>query len=79
MSAGVVPVVTSIPSFRAIAGDDACWAPGDADDCSRALVRACSGDLQARRRAVRERFARVLSWEAIGARTVNEYRALAPA
>ena len=79
MSAGVVPVVTSIPSFRAIAGDDACWTPGDADDCSRALVRACSGDLSARRAAVRERFTRLLSWEAIGARTVNEYRALAPA
>jgi glycosyltransferase involved in cell wall biosynthesis len=80
MSAGVIPVVTSIPSFRAIAGTEyACWAPGDADDFSRALIRICSGDLGAQQAAVKERFARALSWDAIGATTVNEYRALASA
>ena len=80
MSAGVVPVVTSIPSFRAIAGPDhASWSPGDADDFARALMRTCSGDLAAQRSAVKERFARVLSWDAIGAKTVSEYRALTTA
>ncbi len=39
MSAGVVPVVTDIPSFRAIVGDDRSrWAPGDAADCARVLL-----------------------------------------
>ncbi len=80
MSAGVVPVVTSIPSFRAIAGaEHARWAPGDADDFARALLETCRGDLRAQRVAVKDRFARVLSWDAIGARTVSEYRALTPA
>jgi glycosyltransferase involved in cell wall biosynthesis len=80
MSAGVVPVVTNIPSFRAIAGPEhARWAPGDADDFARALIETCRGDLGSRRIAVEERFARVLSWDAIGARTVSEYRSLVPA
>ncbi len=77
MSAGVVPVVTNIPSFRAIAGEDyARWTPGDADDFARALIHACSADLGPQKKAVKERFDRVLSWEAIGARTVAEYNAL---
>ena len=77
MSAGVVPVVTNIPSFRAIAGDErARWTPGDADDCARLLLQTCAADLGAQRAAVKERFNRVLSWEAIGARTVAEYEAL---
>ena len=77
MSAGVIPIVTSIPSFRAIAGSDyACWAPGDPDDFSRALLRVCSSDLSAHKVVVKERFATALSWDAIGARTVSEYRAL---
>ncbi len=48
MSAGVVPVVTDIPSFRAIAGDTgARWTPGDAADFARVLVEVCSTDLDA--------------------------------
>jgi glycosyltransferase involved in cell wall biosynthesis len=78
MSAGVVPVVTDIPTFRAITGDDrARWAPGDAGDFARVLIETCSADLGAQRAAVKERFNRVLSWDAIGARTVAEYQALA--
>ena len=39
MSAGVVPVVTDIPSFRAIAGDcGARWPPGDAGAFADALL-----------------------------------------
>lgn len=77
MSAGLVPVVTDIPSFRAIAGDGrARWAPGDADDFARVLIEACGADLEAQRAAVKARFNRALSWEAIGARTVAEYGAL---
>jgi glycosyltransferase involved in cell wall biosynthesis len=79
MSAGVVPVVTNIPSFRAIAGDERPrWTPGDADDFARVLLETCAADLDRLRAAAKARFNSVLSWEAIGARTVAEYRALAP-
>ncbi len=77
MSAGVVPVVTNIPSFRAIAGDaGARWAPGDAEDFARVLVQTCAANLDAQKSAAKDRFNRVLNWEAIGARTVAEYGAL---
>ena len=77
MSAGVVPVVTNIPSFRVIAGDaHAQWTPGDADGLATALVQTAAAGLDAQQAAVKDRFKRLLSWEAIGARTVSEYRAL---
>ena len=77
MAAGVVPVVTDIPSFRAIAGD--CgqrWQPGEPAQLAEALQRALSSDLAAERQRVRTRFERDLSWDAIGRRTVGEYRTL---
>ena len=77
MSASVVPVVTNIPSFRAIAGiDRARWAPGDADWFANELVSTCAGDLDQQKAATKARFDQALSWNAIGARTVSEYRAL---
>ena len=77
MSVGVVPVVTNIPSFRAITGDGrARWAAGDAVELARMLVETCSANLDAQKIAVKERFNRVLSWDAIGARTIAEYGAL---
>jgi glycosyltransferase involved in cell wall biosynthesis len=80
MSAGVVPVVTNIPSFRAIAGDTGGhWTPGDADDFARVLTAVCSADLDAQKEAAKARFDRVLSWEAIGHRTIAEYRTIARA
>jgi len=77
MSAGVVPVVTDIPSFRSIAGD--CgrrWAVGNAEALSSALVQVGRRDLVAERAAVRERFNHVLRWDAIATRTVAEYQAI---
>lgn len=77
MSAGVVPIVTDIPSFRSIAGD--CgrrWAVGSGEALSSALVQVANGDLSADRAAVKERFNRVLRWDAIAERTVAEYRAI---
>ena len=80
MSAGVVPVVTDIPSFRAIAGDaGARWTPGDADAFARVLVAVCSADLDVQKAAAKARFDRFLSWEAIGRCTVAEYSAIARA
>jgi glycosyltransferase involved in cell wall biosynthesis len=79
IAAGVVPVVTDIPSFRSIAGDcGARWQAADAQQFADALVRVGAGDLDAQKAAARERFANVLSWAAIGRRTVNEYHAIRP-
>jgi glycosyltransferase involved in cell wall biosynthesis len=78
MSKGVVPIVTNIPSFRAISGETgARWTPGDAEHFAHVLVAACSGDLDAQKAAARTRFDQVLSWKAIGDRTVAEYSTLA--
>jgi glycosyltransferase involved in cell wall biosynthesis len=78
LSAGVVPVVTNIPSFRSIAGDiGGRWTPGDAEEFARVLLRVCASDLRAQREAAAARFDQVLSWDAIGKHTVAEYSALA--
>jgi glycosyltransferase involved in cell wall biosynthesis len=77
MSAGVVPVVTDIPSFRAIAGDTgARWTPGDAEDFARALAAVCAADLDGQKEAAKARFDHFLGWDAIGRRTVAEYSAI---
>lgn len=75
MACGLVPVVTGIPSFRTIAGAAGVfWPAGNAAAFSAALLDACSRDLEPQREKVRRQFADVLSWEAIGARTVTIYR-----
>jgi glycosyltransferase involved in cell wall biosynthesis len=77
IAAGVVPVVTDIPSFRAIAGD--CgqrWQPGEPQQFADALQRVLASDVPSERQRARARFARDLSWDAIGRRTVDEYRRL---
>ena len=77
LSAGLVPVVTDIPPFRAIAGPcGARWAPGDAAALASALRDVCSRDLTAAREQARERFARMLQWDAIAAATLTAYREL---
>lgn len=75
MSAGVVPVVTDIPSFRVIAGEcGARFPPGDADAFAAALLNTAAADLAPMRAATKARFDRELSWHAIASRTVTEYR-----
>jgi glycosyltransferase involved in cell wall biosynthesis len=77
MSAGVVPVVSDIPSFRAIIGDcGAHFSAGDAGAFATALVRICSGDLVSARAATKARFEHSLTWNAIGTRTVAEYQSI---
>jgi len=77
MSAGVVPVVTDIAPFRAIAGGcGARWAAGDAGAFAAALTRICTSDLTQQRARVMEHYHAVLRWEAIAGRTISEYRAL---
>jgi glycosyltransferase involved in cell wall biosynthesis len=75
MACGCPPVVTAIPSFRAIAGETLAgsfWPPGDARAFARALVTAGRGsDMRA---AVLERFRRALSPEALGQAALRAYR-----
>jgi glycosyltransferase involved in cell wall biosynthesis len=80
IAAGVVPVVTDIPSFRVIAGDQgARWPAGDAAAFGDALLRICGSDLPARRAEVKAHFDRVLSWPAIARHTVDRYQSLTTA
>jgi glycosyltransferase involved in cell wall biosynthesis len=80
MAAGVVPVVTDIPSFRVIAGEQGAQCPaGDAAAFSDALLRVCGSDWSAGRAEVKAHFERKLSWAAIAERTVSEYRSLVEA
>ncbi len=77
MACGATPVVTDIPSFRKLTGDvGLLWRAGDALDLRRALLRLAERDETARRR-VRDRFERALSWDAVGSRLAEIYRALA--
>lgn len=77
MAAGLIPVVTDIPSFRVIAGDAGrLWPAGDADALARSLAEAWNGDRARQRAAVRQQFERQLSWPAIASRTVSEYQSL---
>jgi glycosyltransferase involved in cell wall biosynthesis len=80
MSAGLIPVLTAIPSFDVIAGDSgARWPAGDAAAFAAALLRVCSGDLSSQRERVRAQYDRVLRWEAIAARTLSAYQSLVDA
>lgn len=80
MSAGLVPVVTDIPSFRVIAGDTgARWPAGDADAFARALLAVCASDRANQRARVLDHYRRALTWEAIAQRTLDEYQSLVDA
>jgi glycosyltransferase involved in cell wall biosynthesis len=77
MSAGLVPIVTDIPSFRSITGDSGeRWQPGDDAELASALRRVASIDLADQRARVRAQYDRVLRWEAIAHRTLAEYQTL---
>jgi glycosyltransferase involved in cell wall biosynthesis len=78
MSAGVIPVITDIPSFRVIAGDSGVrWPAGDAAALAVALRTMCARNLAEERARVTAQHDRVLSWEAIARRTLDAYQALA--
>lgn len=77
MSAGVVPVVSDIPSLRAIAGGcGARFPPGDANAFAAALLSTCSADLAAAKTATKAHFDRELSWSALASRTLAEYQTI---
>ena len=67
MACGVIPVVSDLPSFRAIAGEHGAYFPvGDAGELARrALGAMCAGDPVARSTAVRAYFEHELSFDAM--------------
>jgi glycosyltransferase involved in cell wall biosynthesis len=82
LTCGAVPVVTDIPSFRALtagAGEDgapcgALWPPGDADALAAALVETSRRDLAPLRQRLTAYAEHELSWNAIGRRALEVYR-----
>lgn len=77
LSCGLLPVVTDIPSFRALTGGaavGALWRPGDAAALARALARVASRPLRLQCEAVTRHFEAELSWPAVGRRALALYR-----
>jgi len=76
LATGLTPVVTDIPSLRALTGDGAVgalWPCGDSRALGRALVQAASGLKANSWRTVRAHFDAQLSHAAIGRRLVEAY------
>lgn len=79
MSCGVIPVVTDIPSFRAMLGPDLShllFAPGDPAGMARRVQQAWRGDTDALAGEVLDRFEQDLSFEAMAGRLDGLYRTL---
>ena len=81
LTCGAVPVVTDIPSFRALTYDPArgvrygaLWPPGDAGALAAALADVGRQELAAQRAELAEYAARELSWQAIGRRALSVYQ-----
>ena len=76
LACGTVPVVTDIPSFRALTGNGAfgsLWAPGDAGAFADALIRCGKSDFTALRGGILRHFDNSWSWPAIGRRALAVY------
>ena len=74
LACGLPPLVTDIPSFRALTADGAVgqlWRAGDASSLCSTLLRARAAP--ADRAAVREHFERELSFEALGRKLTAAY------
>ena len=77
LACGCFPVVTDIPSFRAITGDGlvgGLWPCGDAEALAEALVAAAEHPMD--RQAVRAHFDSTLSFDALGERWASAYAQL---
>ncbi len=76
LATGLPPVVTEIPSLRALAGGAASyWQPGDAASLTNALLLATE-NLQERRKLTREQFECEISAAAVGSKLRAAYAAL---
>jgi glycosyltransferase involved in cell wall biosynthesis len=80
MACGVVPVVTDIPSFRAITDGGqigACWQPGDSAAFAAAFLRVWRQPVQLFSDLAVQFFAEHLSFPAIARRAIQAYGELA--
>jgi len=76
LACGVLPVVTDIPSLRALTADGRCaflWTCGDPGDAARALVAAARDPRMRERATLREHFERELSFRALGTKLAQAY------
>jgi glycosyltransferase involved in cell wall biosynthesis len=77
LTCGLAPVVTDIPSFRALTTGDRAygrlWPPGDAEALAAALVEVGRRDLGPLRAELIAYAERALSWAAIGRRALAVY------
>jgi glycosyltransferase involved in cell wall biosynthesis len=76
LACGLPPVVTDIPSFRALTGGGAVgrlWPCGDSGALAEALQSLAGHADQRMRAAVRAHFDRELSFEALGSKLANMY------
>jgi len=77
LACGLSPVVTDIPSFRALTGDGrvgSLWRCGDARSLREALLSVAARVNSATRAEVRAHFERELSFEALGSKLVAMYQ-----
>jgi glycosyltransferase involved in cell wall biosynthesis len=77
LACGLPPVVSDIPSFRALTADGAVgrlWPCGDSTALAAALRAVATSDAERVRRTVRAHFERELSFEALGAKLEAMYR-----
>ena len=80
MACGTPPLVTDIPSLRALTGGGAVGAlfpPGDASSLARSISQLARGDRARLRRETRGHFEEHLSFEVLGRKLVLAYDALA--
>jgi glycosyltransferase involved in cell wall biosynthesis len=79
LACGLPPVVTEIPSFRALTGAGAVgklWSCGDFQQCAAALLSVAACGREPLRRRVREHFDRELSFHAVGGKLVSMYESV---
>ena len=77
MACGAIPVLTDIPSFRALTGNGrigALWTPGEPHSLADALASVMARPLAREREATRARFQSTFTWRAIGMRAVDLYQ-----
>lgn len=76
MACGVIPVLTDIPSFRAMTGNGAVgvlFPPGDDESLARQVLDIPRDEIDARAASVRSRFTEHLSFPALALRLEREY------
>jgi glycosyltransferase involved in cell wall biosynthesis len=76
LACGATPIVTDIPSFRALMSNGAIgllWPVGDSEALAAALMRLVQNDQQHERQAALAHFAQYLSWQRVGELALKAY------